>query len=375
MNEDQTKGFAYCGKPAKGCRYCVKGEKLVLFITGLCSQRCFYCPISELKFGKDVIFANEWKIENDEDLLEEMRLMDAKGAGITGGDPLVTMNKTCKYIKLLKEKMGKDFHIHLYTPLKFVTEDNLKRLHEAGLDEIRFHPNIDDDKEWEKITEATKLKWDVGIEIPCLPDKEVKIKRLIKNFAEKIKFINLNELEFSDTSIKHYNLKDYELKNEQSYAAKSSEELAKKLIKYTEEKELDISVYYCSAKLKDKTQMGNRIKRRAKKVTKPYDIVTPEGMLIRGVIYLEELKPGFSYREKLAKADKAKILKKLAEEAEKVKKLGVKEIDIDNEKLRLLLPRREVKKNCKKIKRIGLAPAIVEEYPTKDSIEVEIELL
>ncbi len=376
MKEDK-RGFSHYGEPAKGCRYCVRGEKVVLFITGLCGQRCHYCPISEKKFGKDVIYANEWKIESDKDLLEEIRLTEAKGAGITGGDPLVKIDKTCRHIKFLKDNMGERFHIHLYTPLKLADKKNLKKLYDAGLDEIRFHPDIDDEKRWDKIENATKHGWDVGIEIPCIPEKRERIMKLIEQFAGKIKFVNLNELEFSDTEVKHYNLEGQQRKDSRSYATAGSEELAKDIIKAVEKKGLDLSVYYCSAMLKDRTQMGNRIKKRAKQVTKPYDIVTKEGMLIRGVLYLEELKPGFRYHEKLAnleKEERSRIIKRLEEKAEEVKKIGVEHLDIDREKLRIILPRREIKKNLKDFKKAGLVPAIVEEYPTKDSVEIEVEL-
>ena len=104
----------------KGCRMCVKGEKLVLFITGFCPRRCYFCPLSEKKFGKDVVFADEWKIknpDNPEELIKEAKLINAKGAGITGGDPLTKINRCVKYIKLLKKHFTKKFHIHLYTTL------------------------------------------------------------------------------------------------------------------------------------------------------------------------------------------------------------------------------------------------------------------
>ena len=68
------------GKLPKGCAKCIKGEKLVLFVTGLCPNKCFFCPISEKKSGKDVVYANEWKIAKEKDILEEAKLTNAKGA-------------------------------------------------------------------------------------------------------------------------------------------------------------------------------------------------------------------------------------------------------------------------------------------------------
>ncbi|MBU1202192.1 MAG: radical SAM protein [Nanoarchaeota archaeon] len=376
MRVNHNKGYAAYNRPAKGCRMCIKGEKLVLFITGLCGQRCFYCPISENKFGKDVVYANEWNINNKEELREEIRLTGAKGAGITGGDPLLTIDKTCQHIEFLKNNFGKNFHIHLYTPLQLVNKENLEKLYKSGLDEIRFHPDINNSEQWGRIILADKYSWDVGVEIPCIPGKEAEIIKLIEFIKGDIKFINLNELEFSDTTIKHYNLEGYKTRNEASYAAKDSEETAIKIINYAEEKNLPLTVYFCSAKLKDKAQMGNRIKRRAKESAKEYDKITKEGMLVRGVIYLEELKPGFDYRNKIEHVDRAEFLKKL-EDAKKLvfEKTMIRTMDVDDYKLRLTLSAKDVKRNSRKIKKLGLIPAIVEEYPTHDAVEVEIHIL
>jgi uncharacterized protein len=365
------KAYSVYKDPAKGCKLCVKGEKLVLFVTGLCAQKCFFCPVSEKKFGKDVVYANEWKLDNFKDLVNEIKLTDAKGAGITGGDPLVTLDKTCKYIKFLKKKYGKKFHIHLYTPFKLVNEESMKKLFTSGLDEIRFHPILDNQDEWHKIDYALKYKWSIGIEIPCLPDKLNEMKKMLDYFSNKVEFVNLNELEFSDTIVNHYNMHKYKTKDNKSYAAKGSKENALKLITYAKKKKLKCSVYFCSSFLKDKIQMGNRILRRAKGSAKKYDLITNEGMLVRGSIYLPDLKPGLNYRNDLEKVDKKEIIKKL----NLVKKNFKFVCDVDETKLRLTCSAIDVEKNSKKIKNLNLIPAIVEEYPTYDAVEIEVDFI
>ena len=378
MQAKKTKWHSWsAGKLAKGCRLCVQGRKLVLFVTGLCGQRCFYCPVSEHKFGKDVVYANEWQVsapDNPVELLEEARLTGAKGAGITGGDPLVNVDRCVAYINLLKEKFGKKFHVHLYTPLKLVNQERLQKLYYAGLDEIRFHPNLDDDSLWNNLSLAKQFGWDIGVEIPVIPGYEEKTKKLIDFIAGKVDFLNLNELELSDTTAEHYQLhvKGFKPKDELSYGTLGSQELAIILLDYAARKGL--ATHFCTAKLKDAVQLRNRIKLRAKHTALKTDIVTKEGTLIRGCAYLPKLAPGVGYREMLLKVDRNQALEKLNTMKEKAKELGLQML-LDDKKLRLLLSAKTAKKEAKKLKRLGLVPAVVEEYPTADALEVEVEFV
>ena len=73
---------------------------MVLFVTGLCPNSCFYCPLSDERRGKDLVFANERSIKNDEDLLKEAELMNALGTGITGGEPLMKIERVLHYITI-----------------------------------------------------------------------------------------------------------------------------------------------------------------------------------------------------------------------------------------------------------------------------------
>ncbi|MFQ5620207.1 MAG: radical SAM protein [Candidatus Nanoarchaeia archaeon] len=372
---EATKHHSYkSGQLCEGCRRCVKGEKLVLFITGLCPQRCFYCPVSEHKFGHDVVYANEWQIQdpdNPVELIKEAELTSAKGAGITGGDPLANTDRCEKYIKLLKQRFGKDFHTHLYTPMELVTDERLEKLYSAGLDEIRFHPDLDNDEKWDRILLAKKYDWTIGVEIPAVPGYEDKTKKLIDYIADKAEFINLNELELSDTQAKHYKLHEmgFKPKDNISYGVENSTEFAKEILEYAKTKNL--AAHYCTAKLKDGVQVKNRLLRRAKNIALPFDEQTDEGTLIRGCAYVPELQPQAHYKDKVKEANKEEILKKLAEAKDKLDCLS----KIDETKLRLIVPAETIEQNANKIKALGLIPTKVEEYPSQDQLEVEVEFL
>lgn len=373
----KTKHYSWkVGNLPKGCELCVKGEKLVLFVTGLCYKNCYYCPISDHKKQKDVTWANEWRIDKKADILDEARLCNAKGAGFTGGDPLIKFDRVLGFIRLLKKEFGKDFHIHLYTPLNLVTKQKMVDLREAGLDEIRFHLDLDDKSAWERLEYAKAFKGSRGVEIPVIPGKENEIKELINFIKDKVDFLNMNELEISDCNASQLTERGFVTKDKISYGVKGSEELAKKLLSYAAKTRLNAQ--YCSATLKDKVQLKNRIKNRAQNVAKSYDTITPDGTLIRGVIYLKSFVPSFDYQTKLQFADNKRMIKrlfKLKRELQAKFRIPFNKMDIDSRKMRILVDRNILKKMKDKIKKHNLVPAIVEEYPTYDGMSVEINFL
>ncbi len=343
------------GSLPKGCQLCVKGQKLVLFITGLCPRSCFYCPISEKKHQKDVVYADEWPVRNEKEVLKEAELISAKGAGITGGDPLTQMDRTIKYIKLLKKRFGGGFHIHLYTSLELVDKSKAKKLYNAGLDEIRVHPDIYSDKLWHKAEILANYEWDLGIEIPVIPGAEKQTRKLIDYFSNRINFLNLNELEMADNKAQKM-LGTFVPKDRISYGIKGSEEVAKKLLKAYENRIKRI--HYCTTTLKERVQMGNRIKRRARNVKKPYDYVTKEGMLVRGVIYGD-----------------AEKLEKLKNSLNRKYKIPKELLEVDKAGKRLLTTTAVAENLGEELKEKGFKPATVIEYPTWDQFPVEINYI
>ncbi len=251
---------------------------MVLFVTGICGKNCFYCPVSNERREKDVIFANENRVQKDEDLIDTAVSMEALGTGITGGEPLLRLERVIHYIKFLKNRFGKSHHIHLYTALS-PNRGVLESLKNAGLDEIRFHPppdlwaNIGKSYYMNSITWAHELGISVGIEIPSIASDFSGILALL----EKVDgFLNINELEFSETNVEELKKRGYAPVSDISSAAQGSKEVAEAL--------KGEKIHFCSSGFKDAVQLRERFKRIAKKVSRDFDEITEDGTLVYGVI-------------------------------------------------------------------------------------------
>lgn len=351
------------GELTEGCKLCFKGEKLVLFITGLCPRDCIYCPIAKERKNKDVVYINEIESFSTEELIEEVKRSGARGAGITGGDPLARVDRTLSYIKILKENFGKEFHIHLYTSLELLDIEKLTMLEKEGLDEIRVHPDIFDKTLWHKLDLLRETSMETVIEIPAIPKKEKEILDLIKYARDKVKAFNLNELEYSSNKFEEY--KKNRWKQKESYAIIGSESTASKVLKKS--RAWHIRIHYCSAKFKDEVQFSGRLKNYAKNVALPCDKITEAGTIFHGAIYLS--------RENIFSEDEEKKIKQLDEIKkllEKVKFFFPEDyFFLDEEKYRIVCS----VKTIKKVKRIFPNCALVEEYPTRDRIEIYSEFI
>lgn len=280
-------GSLCTGHVAEGCRHCIDGSKMVLFVTGRCGWNCYYCPVSLEKKGKDVIYANEGRVYTDEEIIAEAEAMDATGTGITGGDPLLDMDRTVHMIRLLKDRFGKGHHIHLYTAT--IDPERARRLQDAGLDEIRFHPpeSVWTDMSSTKLRETVgSLDIDVGVEVPALPHRERELNALVAYCREVgVDFVNLNELEFSESNWDMMETYGYSVRDELSSAVDGSRETAVAVLKANKR----ANVHFCSSTFKDGIQLRRRLIRRAEHTAKPYQQVTEDGTLVRGYLYAKDL--------------------------------------------------------------------------------------
>jgi pyruvate formate-lyase activating enzyme-like uncharacterized protein len=261
---------------SEGCVLCHRGAKMVLYITGRCPRSCWYCPLSEERKGKDVIFANERRISSPDEAVEEARTMDALGTGITGGEPLLELDRVVEYGTRLKKAFGREHHIHLYTSLAPSTAQ-LHRL-VGCVDEIRMHPpreiwpHILESSYANSAIQARELGFAIGVEVPSLPGLEH-----LRNLLPLLDFININELEWSETNAEEMRMRRMDLADCHHNAVGGAKEWAKELL-------ADERVHWCSSSFKDSVQLRERLKRIAKNTARPFDEVTDDGTVVYGVL-------------------------------------------------------------------------------------------
>lgn len=342
MKKTNFASFCVNGIP-EGCKRCIQGKKLVLFVTGKCSTNCSYCPLSELRKNTSSVWANERKCKNIKEIIHEAKESKATGAGITGGDPLLVLQKTLTYAKALKQKFGKKFHIHIYLSTKLLNESKIKSLSKY-IDEIRFHPeNLTlpekHKQDIEKISLAEKYfpRKNIGIEIPVFPDKKYETLQFMQSVKQHIGFLNLNELEIGDSNFSFIN-KKYPL-DKSGYTIKNSIKIGKEILeKLRREK---IKVHLCTAETKNWHQYKNRLLQHE---TLPFGKKTSEGTVIYFSIFKNK-NPNFN-----------KLISKIKK----------KEGYYDKIKQRIILSKDAVKKYSTYFKITQ-----TEEFPTYDKIEAE----
>lgn len=245
----------YVGKDAKfpgGCRSCLSGTGLsAIRKTNKCNIVCKFC----YNYGEldDLAPIGEgmWEIggtkfyEKDLDLL--LSIQD-KPTGISYVylEPFMEIEK---YYGVVKKFHEHGIHQHLYTNGMLATEENLKALGEAGLDELRFNLGAThaSDSVIEKMALAKKYIKSVGIETPMTPEFfEVFLKKKEQILQTGIDFINCAELHLNPNNIHNYEGENMYISRRGYISPIWSRELSLKLMKRADEEKWDLVVHDCS---------------------------------------------------------------------------------------------------------------------------------
>lgn len=250
--ENRTYYVGNESKFAQGCRSCLLGTGLsAIRKTNKCNLECKFC----YNYGElDAIHPvgeGMWEIggtkfyEKDIDLLLSIH-QKPTGISYVYLEPFMEIEK---YYSIIKKFHAAGIHQHLYTNGTLATEETLKALGEAGLDEIRFNLGASNcaDKVIQNIGLAKKYIKSVGIETPMTPEFfKAFFKKQQAIFATKLDFINCAELHLNENNINNYYGENMYIARQGYISPIWSRELTLKFMKIAAEENWDIAIHDCS---------------------------------------------------------------------------------------------------------------------------------
>lgn len=240
------------GKFPGGCRSCLLGTGLsAIRKTNKCNLECKFCyNYGELE---DIHPVGEglWEIGGTKFYEKDIELLLSvyeKPTGISYVylEPFMEIEK---YYSIIKKFSDAQIHQHLYTNGTLATEETLKALGEAGLNEIRFNLGASDcaDKVIENIGLAKKYIHSVGIETPMTPEFfKAFFKKKQAIFETKLDFINCAELHLNENNISNYYGENMYISRHGYISPIWSRELTLKFMKIADEENWDLAVHDCS---------------------------------------------------------------------------------------------------------------------------------
>lgn len=239
-------------KFAMGCRSCLMGSGLsAIRKTNKCNIECKFCYNYGELDEQPPIGEGMWEIGGTKFYEKDIELLLSIHKKPTGVcyvylEPFMEIEK---YYPVIKKFSEAGVYQHMYTNGILATEENLKALAEAGLNELRFNLGATNcsDKVIENIGLAKKYIKNVGIETPMTPeffDSFFKKKEAI--LATNVDFINCAELHLNENNIDNYQGENMYISRHGYISPTWSRELTLKFMKIAEEENWDLAVHDCS---------------------------------------------------------------------------------------------------------------------------------
>ena len=236
---------------SKGCRSCLTGTGLsAIRKTNKCNINCPFCYNYGELDCQPPIGEGMWEIGGTkfrEDDIELLLSIQNKPTGVSYVylEPFMEIEK---YYGIIRKFHAAGVHQHMYTNGTLCTEENLRLLGEAGLDELRF--NLGGTNCADKVIAAMKLAKKyiptIAVETPMTPN-------FFEQFQQKkeailatgISFINCAELHLNPNNIGNYEGEPMYMTRHGYLSPTWSHELTCKLMKQCAEEQWPIVIHDC----------------------------------------------------------------------------------------------------------------------------------
>ncbi len=267
-----------CNNLSPGCRCCGDGSWSCLFINGRCNCHCFYCPTSQDDDSGQPV-TNGIAFASPEEYAAYVAAMGFSGVSISGGEPLLTPELTLAYLTAVRRRCGNAVHLWMYTNGTMLTADLCTRLHNAGLNEIRFdlgavRYNL------KKLRLAVGCIATVTVEIPAVPEDEALLRLKMVEMAEAgVDHLNLHQMRLTPYNLGLLTERKYIFIHGEKVTLLESELSALRIIKFGLEQKIRLSVNYCSFPYKRRFQHAAARRRAALALFVGKEVVTEAGYL------------------------------------------------------------------------------------------------
>lgn len=268
---------ADCRNLSPGCRHCGNGTWSCLFINNLCNATCFYCPAPQK--SKDEPTTQTVSFSDPDDYIAYLRKFGFTGVSISGGEPLLTFDRTLHFISRIHEEMGADVYLWMYTNGMLLDEDKLRLLRQAGLSEIRLDIGATAYRT-DKVEMALRWIDRVTVEIPAVPEELDRMKKLMHHFSHiGLHHLNLHQIRCTPHNHSKLSEHGYTFLHGPQITVLESELTALQLMAYAADKGLDLPVNYCSSIYKYRYQRMAARRRFAPFIAHSYEETTQAGLI------------------------------------------------------------------------------------------------
>lgn len=267
----------HIGALSPGCRACAEGRWSCLFINGRCNCRCFYCPTAQDDPGEPT--TNGLTFTKAAEYASYVEQLDFSGASISGGEPLLSFDKSLSFVTAVKRRLGDRVHLWLYTNGVLADADKLARLRDAGLDEIRFDIGATN-YQLSHLERAIGVIPTVTVEIPAIPEEGKRLRETLVALANAgVAHLNLHQLRLTPFNLPQLVRRPYTFLRGDKITVLESELLALELVAWVAERKLALPVNYCSFVYKHRYQRAAARRRAAARMRKPWEGISEAGYL------------------------------------------------------------------------------------------------
>jgi len=270
-----TKPFAHAVSP--GCMLCGEGQWSCLFVNNCCNCNCFYCPAPQVDTA--IPETQGLTFDTPEDYIAYIKKMGFKGVALSGGEPLLTFDKTIDFLTKIKKEFGSSVYVWMYTNGTLLDEEKATILAKTGLDEIRFDLTATD-YNTKKLKLALGKIPNVTVEIPAIPDEIEQLKSMVVElYSLGVNYLNLHQIRLTPYNLKNLLNRNYTFLHGHRVTVLQSELAALEIISFVFKHELKLPVNYCSFHYKNHYQKAAFRKKAAQFVLSGMEETNDNGFI------------------------------------------------------------------------------------------------